>query len=637
MHGVVRLGKWSRAGVLGGVLAVVAACAAPAPVPGEDAPLSSEHTAAETISISRLPLPPTAPNLDAGSCGNSTGCLDPGAEGIAEGPGYMHDGAHVLVPVRFGGGPDAPDPAHVYSGDQVIVIKTDGASFPNGDPWKCITCGVPDTYNANKNGHAPQTASSLTVDHPQAFRDGTRVLLGTNILDCGPHRIVDEACTAQTAKIFPITPYRSGASMRELRLHPDGAHLGFSEPVMAGDVYVDQFAVFSRLRFEAAANRYVLEDIRYLVDTNPRTQMLSVDPENPAELRLNEPTAMIGEFRGFTDDGMSALGIGTVDSGNFDLFTTDLASAASRRWTQSPAYTDPADMSPDGQWMVYMDGRVNDRMFYAGALPGVPPLIDMVNAGAVQFMYNNGTRRFFQPYLASSDGAGAHGGQQLNACDDPFPGSGSICDPLWNGRADPTWSPDSTRIVYWQAMVEPPACGTGQPTAPTCPQSTEPGGRKTRLMMAELLDREPQQQQQPPPFQNDIPWAVRYQPGSALPTRPSLPAGSYTLNGRTSGHARVTIAESADRRGIARIDVTYTNFSDDDLNTVDGTESATAAPFTWHANLSLSGLHSGSRRSSEPSGFVITPPSAPGARATVTGALTTILDGKTYTSPGTGQ
>ena len=37
--------------------------------------------------------------------------------------------------------------------------------------------------------------------------------------------------------------------------------------------------------------------------------------------------------------------------------------------TRSCFYTDPARMSPDDKWMVFMDGRVNDRMYFAGALP----------------------------------------------------------------------------------------------------------------------------------------------------------------------------------------------------------------------------------------------------------------------------
>ena len=36
----------------------------------------------------------------------------------------------------------APDPASIYTGVQLILLKISGA-FPNGDQWKCITCGVP--------------------------------------------------------------------------------------------------------------------------------------------------------------------------------------------------------------------------------------------------------------------------------------------------------------------------------------------------------------------------------------------------------------------------------------------------------------------------------------------------------------
>ena len=273
-------------------------------------------------------------------------------------------------------------------------------------------------------------------------------------------------------------------------------------------------------------------------------------------------------------------------------------------------------------------------MHFVGALPGVPPIVDLVNTGAVQFLYNNGHRRFFQPYIARiDDPTHTH---QLNACDDPKPGSGSVCDPLWNGRADPAWSPDGTAIVYWQAMVVAPACGPDQPTAPVCPTSTEPGGRETRLMIADLTDRQPLDPPQPQPFDMNIPWATRVEPGQPLPTRRYLPAGTYTLDGDASGAATVVITENADKTAISRIDVTYDNYSRDGANIVNGTESATSAPYTWHSDVTLSGKHSGSR-STGPAGFVVTPPTKIGERAAITGELVTVLDGTTYSSPHTGQ
>jgi len=51
----------------------------------------------------------------------------------------MWDGKHVLMPVEFAGAAAGS----IYSGQQVIAIRTDGTLFPNGDAWKCITCGVP--------------------------------------------------------------------------------------------------------------------------------------------------------------------------------------------------------------------------------------------------------------------------------------------------------------------------------------------------------------------------------------------------------------------------------------------------------------------------------------------------------------
>ena len=64
----------------------------------------------------------------------------------------------------------------------------------------------------------------------------------------------------------------------------------------------------------------------------------------------------------------------------------------------------------------------------------------------------------------------------------------------------------------------------------------------------------------------------------------------------------------------------YTNYSDDGINIINGTESATAS--IWHENLTLSGCNTGSEVTSEPGGYTIK-----------TGTLTTTIDGVAYTSP----
>jgi hypothetical protein len=600
----------------------------------------AQVTRVERVVVEELALPPTAPSTAVGSCTNKTGCIDPSDYGIAEGPGYMWDGHDVLLPITFAGAPAAPDPRSIYSGDQVIAIKTDGTRFKNGDGWKCITCGVADSFHANKQPPAPYGNGEVLVDHPQAMHDGSRALIGTNIMDCGTHQIVADDCTAQETKIYPIVPYRKGAFARELRLHPDDVHLGFSDAILSGSTFVDEYGVFGRLEFNASANRYDLRNVSFLLSTDPKKtgQPISVDPTHPNQLRTHAPAGVIGEFRGFSSDGKFVLGTGLFDSGNIDLFLTDLVSGASRRITHDPAYTDPADTSPDGKWLVFMDGRVNHRMYFAAALPGIPPLIDMATTSSIQYLYNNGYRRFFEPFVVSTaadarDG-NIHDGFQLNGGK-----NANIADPLWNGRADPTWSPEGTNIVYWQAQVMPPACGAGQPTAPSCPASHEPGGRRTRLMIARLTSRKPISMPPPQRAKDEIPWGIPYTAGDPLPKRNHIPAGTYKLKGQVSGEAAVVITETADRTAINKVEVTYTNYSRDGLNIVNGTESASSAPYTWHADLRLTGRHKGRRKTNEPSGFVVTPPPAnnPSARATIAGTLTTTLDGRTYSSPSTGQ
>lgn len=603
--------------------------------------------APEPINLLELPLPPAAPSAEPGSCSyrinpHGTGCISASEFGMVEGPSYMWDGHHVLMTVFFVGAPAAPKSASAYSGLQVIAVKTDGSHFPNGDAWKCLTCGVPAANAVGINRRVPdfsigQPAGPQPVfDHPQAFRDDKRVLAGMNILDCGTYRVTDAACTPQRLHIYPIRWGRSadglgeGSNMREQRLHPDNVHMGWGS--FAPPNRFDEFGFFGRLVFNPApktglplAPRYDIENVSVLANSAQQYAMFMPDPEHPGYLLHNAPRGVIGEFRGFSSDGKSTLGIFLEESGNVDLYRTDMQTGASTRLTRDPSYTDPSKMSPDDRWVVYYNPRQSDRHMYYAGLQGIPPLMDILTLSVDACCYNNGNRRFFQPYLlATDDTREDYPGQQLNA----GPGiPGSASDPNWNARADPAWSPDGTHVVFWQAIVTAPACGDVHPVP--CPESTEPGGRRTRLMMATLTGRKPIAREPADPVSDAVPWAIALPPGDPLPVHSRIQPGKFILKGRASGQADVEIREAGG--AITFVSARYKNYSDDGRHIINGTESAERGAIpgqvVWHSNIQASGAQQGTKVTSEPDGFVTS------WKGAVSGMLTTTIDGKVYTPP----
>ena len=376
------------------------------------------------MSVTWLPLPPTVP--DAGPCTHPTGCIDARRGAVFGIRTFTWDGNHVLVAILYAGAPAEPDPASIYRGPQLILVKTDGTTFANGEGWRCLTVGIP---AANRVG-----VDLNDLSYPEAFRDEQRVKIGNNILDCSPFKVTDEECTPEDIHIYPIAspfpPMPAGGMMRETRLHPDEVHLGWNQLFIAGAA-ATQFGAFGRLRFvpspESGPPRYELTDVSFLLSDDLSKSGRFISVEKPGELSFDRPAGVIGEFRGFTSDGSAALGMGTQDSFNYDIFATDLQTGESRRLTRDPAYTDPATMSPDDRSIVIMDGRVDNRtgypdgnppgsdgrLYFASALPGVPPLIDQAITSAIGNVYNvqyelpPGTpgegRRFFQPYLINLD------------------------------------------------------------------------------------------------------------------------------------------------------------------------------------------------------------------------------------------
>lgn len=603
----------------------------------------------EPVVITALPLPPTAPSDAPGSCTaqvnpRRTGCMSASEYGMQEGPGYMWDGKHILMTVTFTGAPAAPDASSIYSGPQTIAIKTDGTKFPNGDTWKCLTCGVPEANRQGTlisenpmggfGGGGATRPARMPLDHPQAFPDGKRVLAGPNVIDCSPYLLTSPQCTSDKIKIFPVRWSRSadpaarGAVFREQRLNPDGVHINWNAfaPVPGG---IEQFGYLGRLVFNPAPTtgeprvpRYDIQDVYQLVNNNdPAFQTFRVDPQNPGKLIHNEPRGQIGEMRGWTRDGRSVIGMGFQEAGNADIYITNLQHGASHRLTRDPAYTDPMIMSPDDKWLVALDGRTTQRHLYYSAMQGIPPLLEPLTLGVTVCCYNNGNRRFFQPIMIDVHGdRGAYVGQQLNA----GPGTpGSPSDPNWNARADPAWSPDGTNVVYWQALVTSPACGGKNPLP--CPASTEPGGRRTRLMMAKLTSRKPIPIRRVAAKPIKVDWAIALGPSDPIaPRRGGVPPGKYVLDGKVGGKAEVEIGT-----GGNSISVRYTDFTDDGGHIINGTESASRqgaglmGRTVWHSDLRSSGIQNGTKKTS-PGGLVFS------FRGVTEGDLVTTIDGKEY-------
>ncbi|KAF2008493.1 hypothetical protein BU24DRAFT_360200 [Aaosphaeria arxii CBS 175.79] len=631
------------------VLAYTALNAYGAPTKGcgvNNAPSAPPPPAPERIDVREIALPPVVAGN--GTCTpalnpRGTGCLPAKLQEIFQAGGFLPDGRHVIAKVTFAGAPAAPDPASIYNGEQIIIIKTvKGEKFSNGDNWKCITCGIPP---ANSAGRTP------TNDYPQAFHDGKRILAGTNIIECAED-LASDACTPDKTHVYAIRQSNKaddsgpGAQIRELRIHPDNIHLGFSVPAVTSGKF-DQYAYFGRLKFNPAplsgpeprAPRYDVLNTQLLFREDQMP--VYVDPRDKSQLLINKSAITVGELRGFNGDGREITYVGyPAESSNIDVFAADLTTGAVRRLTQHPEYVDPIDISAHDDWMVVMDTRGTDRQMWLSGLRGIPPVTDLVSTSATSSTRNNGYRRFFQPWLIDRHGdRGDYFGQKLNAAGSGIPGSGAINDPEWNGMADPRWSPDGTEIVYWQAFTVSPACGGANPLP--CYKSTAQGGRDARIMIAKLASRSPKVPKTAPIASDKVAWGTPYVPGSPNPSRKQPAPGNYTLKGGCRGSAKVTLTNNDATGSLQRVRVTYKDFSDDGVNVLNGWEDVsttspqpTVSQVDWYSDLVQKGPWNGSKKTG-PDGFHL----AIDVLVNIfnaNGTLSTTVGGKKYTQPANG-
>ncbi|KAL2851031.1 hypothetical protein BJY01DRAFT_261244 [Aspergillus pseudoustus] len=567
----------------------------------------------EPIDIVELPLPPVISSSAVGACTakanpRRTGCIGQEFTDFQSGD-FTPDGNHVVVNLEFIGAPEAPAPGSIYTGEQLILVKTNGKTFANGDSWKCITCGVP---AANSQSLDPER------DYPHVARNGIKALWGHKIIDCGSTLLASDDCTPDKTHIYPIfwptaaDGSGAGGVPREMRLHPDDVHMGWSSFTANGG----QNTYFGRLQFNPNPSSGDVQVPRYdLVDVN-----LLTDLTGPAPLMVNDngelehhPEAIgVGELRGFSGAGDEILYIGpSIEANNIDIFAVHVITGKVRRLTSHPEYADP-------MWMT--------------AMRGIPPLIDAITITAAASTRNNYQRRFFQPILIDRYGdRGSYFGQQVNAGGDVN----------WNGRADPAFSYDGTKIVYWQALVTSPACGGFNPLL--CPVSTAQGGRTYRVMLARLKSRTPTKPVPVFDVPDFIPWATPFPPGTELPAEYSIPPGTYTLRGKVSGTANATFIADSTTGRFKTVSVEYDNYSDDGKHIVDGVETVTntadpANPWMSHLDWTSDLVGTGVVRATKetgPGGFQLSIDAMTNA-FNANGTLTTTIDGVLYRQPANG-
>ncbi|KAH9209681.1 hypothetical protein DL95DRAFT_309398 [Leptodontidium sp. 2 PMI_412] len=598
----------------------------------------------EPITITRLTLPPVVSEDKIGACSvvnpNGTGCIPIDSE--LQSGNFLPDNKHVLAVLTFAGAPSAPDPGSIFTGRQVVLLKIDESTFPNGASWKCVTCGVPASN---------QLARNDDLVYPQAFKDGKRILAGSQIIDCGSESLESVECTPEKIHISSIRwndrvdGSGSGGSMRELRIHPDDVHLGWSAFDMT-DGRFGQYSYFGRLEFNPSPTTGVPLSPRYEVVNVVRLfdpDALSPITIHDGEIEFHPEAITVGELRGFSGSGKEVTYIGYPhESSNMDVFAADLTTGEVRRLTSHPEYVDPVDISPDDKWSVVMDTRGSNRQMWLSGMRGVPPITDMLTAAVTSSTRNNGRRRFFSPWLIDRYGdRGDYFGQKLNAGGDGTPGS--INDPEWNGRADPKWSNDGTMIVYSEELTIAPACGGENPLP--CFESTEPGGRIQRVMLANLTSRTPIETQPVPPHEDSVPWGVPYVPGSPFKGREIPTAGIYKLKGKSCGSARVNITHPASGTAIRTVALEYQNFSDDGENFLNGREEVTVFPnqsksptslhTDWYSNLTRTGSSGTSMKMTGEGGFHLDIDIMENIFE-ANGTLMTVVDGVEYTQPQNG-
>ncbi|MCV7358344.1 Ig-like domain-containing protein [Mycolicibacterium fluoranthenivorans] len=289
----------------------------------------------------------------------------------------------------------------------------------DGTGLQCLTAGL-----------APDLTTNLSK--PFVFDDGNRVLLSAGTQsdsggETADHYILEcaggvSSCGAGSTllQIRVPTTVAPGVTViqkeRELRVAPDGIHVGFTQLLGAGTATQLVSSVGTLQRSDTG---YDVEDARVVY--------------------------VGGELKNFTPDGKGVMVTdfsGKYEAGNADDVLVDLGSGRVSRITGNLDYDESVDMSPNGEWLAVGSSRTRDYLTPMSQI--VRPTFVPAYVVFPTFQAKKGTLN--QAWVVSREGELA--GENGVFLGDP---SGAyISVPVAN------WSPDGDSIAFWERSSTDP-------------------------------------------------------------------------------------------------------------------------------------------------------------------------------------
>ena len=303
-------------------------------------------------------------------------------------------------------------------GRQVVLVRPDGSGL------RCLTCaeGVPE-------GRRPHKTS--------VFPDGKRFLLGTlpagevnadegaslvsSVGECAPSLLDCDQLSFAPVELPSAT---GSLNDREIRLSPDGRKFVYT--IVRNDGFVVLMGDLVR-----EADRYVVRDARVL---------------NPAGATTAADLARRGAFaeaKSFSD-GRTLIYASTEEAGsNLDVYRLDLATGNRERVTTNGEWDEDAEDDPRHRYMSLGSTRRNFNVLRGATVIPLPPFLDQVKTVFIaRFKLANleERRRALEAWI--TDDATERGGRLGLQISDLRGG--------WDARMPVRWSPDGTRLVFYE-------------------------------------------------------------------------------------------------------------------------------------------------------------------------------------------